>query len=160
MWKIEDEAGKEKDYNKMKEMFLAFAILAAAQDLRRKQIDLWVYVLFSVLAFVACLFEETSWFSVAAGSVLGAVLLACGRISGGAIGDGDGLFFLISGLMLGFRDNLLLLGMGIFLCGLFSTVLYVWNLLYKKRDVRKLEVPFLPFVAVCGVGNVLWEILR
>ena len=74
------------------------------------------------------------------------------------IGIGDGLFFLISGLMLDFFQNLTVLCMGVVLCGLYGMVLFVWNQIYWKKDVRKLTIPFFFFFLIPGIWITAMEL--
>ncbi len=165
-----------------KVLFAAFTVLAAWQDARRKQVDVWIYVVFGVAALLVCiagvpvsaaagnlyagksgLAEAGGWQAFAdclAGSALGLALLVCGYLCGGEIGAGDGCYFVVSGMLLGFWSNLLLLGAGTLLCGVYALAVYVRLHVCRGLCVRRMTVPFLPFVAVPGIGAVLWEVLR
>ena len=61
------------------------------------------------------------------------------------MGEGDGWFFLATGLCLGCERTFLLLAGGILLCGLFSLPVLAMGYVYGKSR-RKMEVPFLPFL--------------
>ncbi len=143
-------------------LFLVFLAAAAAQDLRRQQIELWVYLVFGTVAaavlVIGCMENADGagmiWQYLgdrAAGAVLGLVLLGFGAVSRGGIGAGDGLFFLISGLMLGFWDNLALLCYGILCCGSFCLGYFMWKRLQRAGAAGCDTVPFLPFVAIPGI---------
>lgn len=111
-------------------VFLVFLLAAAWQDFGTKQISSEILWLSGTAALVCqslsvlCLAfikeagaEETvlwfflnAWGPYLAGVLPGAALLALSWLGCG-IGAGDGFFFLVSGLLLGLRHNLL------FLCG-------------------------------------------
>ncbi len=147
-------------------VFAVFLLTAAAQDFKRQQVKLWVYILFGLLALIwdGYLWRTAdvgfSWNRHLASCSIGICLYLAGRLLEGGIGAGDGLFFLISGLMLDFSENLAVMCMGVMLCGLYGMVLFVWNQIYWKKNVRKLSIPFLPFAAIPGIwmaGMELWR---
>lgn len=138
-------------------IFSGFMLTAAIQDLRKKEVELWVFVLFGG---AACLLNIYLWLSARTGLAwqdqllscgLGAGLLLAAKLSQGGIGAGDGLFFLISGLMLRFWENLVILCGGILLGGMYALAVFGWNQMYGTRNVRKITIPFLPFAALPGI---------
>ena len=75
-------------------------------------------------------------------------------LSGGAVGEGDGWFFVVAGVALGVWNAVALFFMSLFLCCLWCAGMAVWG--WRHRiSVRRKTVPFLPFV----LPAVLW-ILR
>lgn len=140
-------------------LFGIFLFIAAMQDLRSKQVELWVFILFGILAFGLKVFlwlrsgTSICWWGHLKESCLGLGLLGLGKFCQGEIGAGDGLFFLISGWLLGFRENLLMFYGGVMFCGLYAMTTFVWYRICKKTKIGKVTIPFLPFVAVWGV---LW----
>ena len=94
-----------------------FTVLAAGQDLRKKQVDVNLYWIFGIIAGAALIFrmwedQNMMWEKAvqgAAGLLPGLALLGLGKVSSGSIGAGDGCYFLISGLLLGFWRNLAVL---------------------------------------------------
>lgn len=141
----------------MQMLFLAFLATAAIQDLREKQVKLWVFFLFGLLSLGLAGYlwlkpgMAYSWQEHLKSSSLGLGLLGMGRICREEIGAGDGLFFLISGWQLSFQENLLLLCGGMILCGLYAMTVFVWYRIFCQKRVGKETIPFLPFVAVWGV---------
>lgn len=142
-------------------MFLLFLLITAMQDLKRKSVRLWVYILFALGAAGALIYlwasgQEVIWTDRILGAGLGLIMLG-GSIAGrGSVGLGDGAFFLISGLMLGFWDNLALLLYGSLCCGLYCLVLLAVNLLLCHRNIRKRTVPFLPFLIPVAIW-IVWR---
>ena len=139
-------------------VFLVFLLAAAWQDFGTKQISSEILWLSGTAALVCqslsvlCLAfikeagaEETvlwfflnAWGPYLAGVLPGAALLALSWLGCG-IGAGDGFFFLVSGLLLGLRHNLL------FLCG---TVLLYRGLIWQNRK-------WMAFAGVCLGASVL-----
>lgn len=142
---------------KMKEMlFLIFLAVAAWQDMRDKEIDAWLYVVFGGLIWFGklCFDGPVELWREAVNAVPGIALVLLSRLSGGAVGEGDGWFFVVAGVALGVRNAVALFFMSLFLCCLWCAGMAVWG--WRRRiSVRRRTVPFLPFV----LPAVLW-ILR
>lgn len=141
----------------MKEMlFLIFLAAAAWQDMRDKEIDAWLYVVFGGLIWFGklCFDGPVELWREAVNAVPGIALVLLSRLSGGAVGEGDGWFFVVAGVALGVRNAVALFFMSLFLCCLWCAGMAVWG--WRRRiSVRRRTVPFLPFV----LPAVLW-ILR
>lgn len=145
--------------------FFLYVIAAAWQDGRRKAVSGWFFLFFFVhfvtlqvchrLYYGEISVGQTSiWFrgmstdsspgSLWAGCMIGVILFLIGRITEGALGAGDGMFFLIAGLYLGFWRNLFLLGSTLFLCSIAGLIYLVWGRV-QGRDYRKRTLPLLIF---------------
>ncbi len=149
-------------------VFLCFVLVAAAQDLRQKRVNIMIYAGFGAAALVLAIFhmvsgrELYSWLDFGASIFLGLGLLGIAALSKGAIGTGDGCFFAVSGLLLGFWENLALICYGILSCGLFCLGYYVLGYVRGGANPGKRTVPFLPFVvlpAFCIAVPELWQTL-
>ena len=142
---------------KMKEMlFLIFLAVAAWQDMRDKEIDAWLYVVFGGLIWFGklCFDGPVELWREAVNAVPGIALVLLSRLSGGAVGEGDGWFFVVAGVALGVWNAVALFFISLFLCCLWCAGMAVWG--WRRRiSVRRRTVPFLPFV----LPAVLW-ILR
>lgn len=118
-----------------------FTVLAAGQDLRKKQVDVNLYWIFGIIAGAALIFrmwedQNMMWEKAVqgtAGLLPGLALLGLGKVSSGSIGAGDGCYFLISGLLLGFWRNLAVLFYGTLCCGLFAWCILSGGILRKKK---------------------------
>ena len=134
----------------MKEMlFLIFLAVAAWQDMRDKEIDAWLYVVFGGLIWFGklCFDGPVELWREAVNAVPGIALVLLSRLSGGAVGE-------VAGVALGVRNAVALFFMSLFLCCLWCAGMAVWG--WRRRiSVRRRTVPFLPFV----LPAVLW-ILR
>lgn len=143
-------------------LFAAFLLLAAAQDLKEKQVDIWIYLLFGGAALALGTGRELadgaacSWLEYLSGVVPGIGLLAVSALSRGEIGAGDGYFFLVSGLFLEFWDNLMMLCYGVLFCGFYCLGYWFWCRFHMDMDAGKRIVPFLPFVVPPGI----WLVMR
>lgn len=123
-------------------VFLGMLGLSAYQDYKEKKVSLYC-VLFAGIAGIALhiLFLEHSVADILAGMSIGAVVLMISWVSRGRIGLGDGMVLVISGIFLGFWQNLKLFMMALLLAGIWSLFL-----LTIKKKGRNYRIPFLPFL--------------
>lgn len=141
-------------------IFLLFLFVAAVRDLKKKRVEVWVYVVFGGWALFALGYQriltgqEVDYGSLISSLCLGLGLLGCSMLWRDAIGLGDGCFFLVSSLMLGFWENLALLCYGMLLCSLYCLGVLIWNQVYCHRNARNDTVPFLPFLVPVGIWIV------
>lgn len=87
------------------------------------------------------LLREISLLSVLAGMAVGAALLGLSFLSRGAVGSGDALLFMVTGMFLGFLPNVLLLLLSSLFAGLTSLVLIA-----VKKNCKKKQIAFVPFM--------------
>lgn len=141
-------------------IFLLFLLIAAGQDMKRKSVEIRVYIVFGLWAWIALGYrqiavgEPVDWGMMLSGMCPGLGLIGCGLLWRNAIGIGDGCFFLVSGLLLGFWENLELLCYGLLLCGVYCLGYLTWNQIRNHRNVRNYTVPFLPFLVPVGIWIV------
>lgn len=138
----------------MKEILLVgFATVAAWQDAREKAVDAWLYVVFGGLIWFGklCFDGPVDLWQEAVNLLPGLGMVLLSKWSEGAIGEGDGWFFVIAGVALGWKSSLALFFVSLFLCCIWCTGIAVWGLVHRV-SVREKTVPFLPF----AVPAVLW----
>ena len=81
----------------------------------------------------------------------GVFLYLMSKATRGAIGEGDALVYLMTGVTLGFFGNIELLTLSLF----FSAIVSVFLLVFRKVGKKK-RIPFVPFTAIAyGVVMVL-----
>ena len=128
-------------------------LINAWQDYKEREILPWSLGAFGILGIMARMicgkaFRETM-LSVLGGLGVGAAMMVVSWVSRAAVGMGDGLLLCMTGVYLGFAENLELLLGALFLCGIYSAVLLI-----RRKAKRKTGVPFVPFLFVsflCGV---------
>lgn len=141
-------------------IFLLFLLVAAGRDLKKKSVEIWIYIIFGIWALLdmgyrwVVMGQQIDCGNLFSSLCLGFGLLGCGILWRDAVGLGDGCFFLVSGLLLGFWENLALLCYGMLLCSLYCLGYLIWNQVYYRRNVRKDTVPFLPFLVPVGIWIV------
>lgn len=146
-------------------IFMVFLLLTAWQDLKSRQIEVWIFGVFGIAAAVMMmnpgnLFEEVSWIQSALGAGFGLGLLILGKVTGGSIGAGDGCFFTVTGMMLGIRSCLLLFAGTVFLCGIYSLCFITYRKLRYSVKSGKEMIPFLPFAALTGICLMWSKVMR
>lgn len=134
-------------------VFLITGIYLAAMavvDHRHKQIPVLPGVIGIFLVVLARVVDGDVWKWVP-GVAVGIFLYFVGRITRGAIGEGDALVYLVTGVTLGFFGNLELLLVSLFFSAIVSIFLLVFHKV-KKTD----RIPFVPFTAIAyGVVMIL-----
>ena len=98
------------------------------------------------------------WADIGAAMGIGLLLLILSAVTREAVGRGDGWFFVVSGIYLGFWRNLELLCASLFLCLIAGGVIAALNLVRDREgsaNIRKLSLPFLAFAVPAGLGVML-----
>jgi leader peptidase (prepilin peptidase)/N-methyltransferase len=144
----------------MRGVVLLFLGIGSAADLKKKEIPVWLFLLFGGLGIVlqTGLFlagrRYDAWyltFSWVLGGFMGLLLAVISKVTGEAIGYGDAWTASVIGIWLGW--NVLL---EVFMFGIFLTAVYGGILFFIGKEDKKKKVPFLPFLLS---GYILWLIL-
>ena len=152
--------------------FLLFLLSAAWQDLRKKSIRASTFYIWGMMGLmfrgIQILYrlqqmvceetgksgEEIFWSMAVLVLELfldlfpGLLLLGISVVTEEAMGKGDGWFFLVTGLFLGFWKNVFLLTGGLFLC--FPVA--VWLMIGRWGKNTGIKLPLLPFMFPVGLG--------
>ena len=131
-------------------VFLAALCLAAATDLKSRTISRGFLLIFMLLGIRWRLFSKRPFSETLLAMLPGAVLLLFSRITAGEIGEGDGWFFVVSGLFLSWREAAVLFLSGLMLCGGYGLCVLAAGAAGGK-DMRKKRLPFLPFLLPGGI---------
>ena len=97
----------------------------------------------SAIAGLIChlMYRSQSIYSMLGGMVFGGVVFLFSLASGGKIGPGDGIVFMLTGLYLGVEKNLALMLIAFMLAGFWGLI----AILVLHRD-KKEKIPFIPFL--------------
>ena len=128
---------------------LAMIVIEAISDVKRREIKIVYLIVAGTIGILALVIsgEKSRIISSLFGIAIGLAYL-----TKGGIGYGDGLLLCISGLLLGVRNNIILLLMGCF----FSAVVSMFLLVIKKAD-RKTLLPFVPFLIPAVIVSFAFE---
>ena len=125
-----------------KVLFLLFLAVAAWTDYKSNSVHIGILCFGGILGVAARLTAGNLDFAdMGVGVLPGAFLLLLAYAGKQAIGYGDGLLFLATGLYLGWHKNLLLLLYALLAAAVFSMILMT-----ARRKKKEDEIPFLPFV--------------
>lgn len=130
-------------------IFTVYLLLTAAYDWKRQRIPAAVFVFFGFVG-VLCTDQAYGWrlYSLgdrAASFFPGIISLFLTWLTRGAMGAGDGCFFLVSALYLSGRE-LWTLWMGGLLCCSTGGLFVIVHGRREGNSVKNLRLPFLPFL--------------
>ena len=133
-------------------MVMVFLVIGTISDVRYKRIPIWLVAGFGTAAIVlrAAAWQQQSAMELISGVATGVFLIAVSAVTGGQIGIGDGLVFMVLGICLG-SNNVILLIIALILCAIVAGVL-----LAVKHVERKDRLPFVPFVLCAYVLQQLF----
>ena len=121
--------------------------LLAVEDLRIKKIPVIPLMLTGIVGMI---FHLMYWNrdiqDILGGISIGIVLYFISVITRGKIGKGDGVLFMVTGVYLGFWNNLILLWVACVMAGVVGAGMMV---AFKKNKDYKL--PFVPFVLLAAL---------
>lgn len=135
-----------------------YLLFMAGYDLKRREIQLGISAVVAALLAVVQIYGifqgETAWINAFSGVVVGILLIGVSIVTRGEIGIGDGITFIISGMVLGIFEN----GVLLFISLLFTAFTGIFLFLIKRVG-RKYTMPFVPFVFVSYGVICLWNII-
>mgnify|MGYP000008897687 FL=1 len=123
-------------------VLLVSLFLCAWIDWKTERVSVPLLLLGGMTAVLLHLFaQEESVFYLMTGMSVGIVLLLYSLVTHESIGYGDGCLFVMTGLFLGFWENLVLLLLASVLAGIGAA-----ELLFFRKKKKKERIPFVPFV--------------
>lgn len=120
-----------------------YLAVMAVIDRRKKEIPVLPGVICLIVLVLAQIINCESWSHWLPGILVGLFLYLVSKVTRGAVGEGDALVYLLTGVSLGFFRNLELLVCSLFLSALVSVFLLVF-----RRVGKKYRIPFVPFTAL------------
>lgn len=119
-----------------------FLLIEGIRDLQKHKVSMITVMIAGILGviFQFGIIQENG-LKIIGGILIGIVLLSLAKITREKIGYGDGWIFVVTGIYLGFRGNIYLLLLSLFLASLVSIYLLVF-----KMANRKTELPFVSFL--------------
>jgi leader peptidase (prepilin peptidase)/N-methyltransferase len=120
----------------------ALLLICAIQDLFKKRVYLWVIGIGAALTFICLPFlEKLSIADCIGGLTVGLITMLISKMTAGKIGMGDGILLCVTGIGLGFWNNLELFGIALFLAAVLSILLLLSRIVDRKKSI-----PFIPFL--------------
>jgi len=130
-----------------------FLILAVWQDWKWKSISARFLLAAGIMGIGFCMVQKRDILQTAGSVGVGITLLVLNKWTEGGIGEGDGWFFVVSGLFLDWQDNMQLFLSGLLLC--FGVSLFIIILRGVRQRRKGVTLPFLPFLLPMGVEMIL-----
>lgn len=125
--------------------------ICSYEDIKSRKIGVVMVLLFAIFGVITrLLLGSPDIRGMFGGMILGGALFVLGRAFKGSLGSGDALMVMVSGIYLGFWNNLVLLWIASFLTGILGIVL----ILMGKRNK---EIPFAPFLLVAYLVLLILE---
>lgn len=120
---------------------MGILLITAYTDLKEQKVYLHILSAGGIAGLFCCFFcQNPRLTDLLGGVIVGLIILGVAWLGKGCIGSGDGLMFMVSGIFLGFWDNLQLFLISLLLAGAAALFLII----VKKRE-RDLKMPLLPF---------------
>lgn len=118
--------------------------ICAWEDFRKKQLHVVTILGFAIFGILLhlCL-QKLTLQDMAGGMAIGGLLFGVSVLSGEKIGKGDALLVLVTGIYLGFWDNLKVLWGGTLLAAVAA-----FFLVFVKKKGRDYRMPFVPCLLV------------
>ena len=126
----------------------------SVMDLKDKKVNIWMVAGLGLMCVLGVVFNQnTNRFACAGGLALGLGAVGFSFISNEQIGMGDGVIIACLGLLLGFRNVLIVVCMASFFMALLSVVILI-----LKMGNRNTKLPFVPAIflsyCVCMVAQI------
>ncbi len=118
-----------------------FLTVCSYTDIKKKLVSVKVIVLFFLIGALICLNSGNSALAVIMRLLPGVFFVILSKVSGGKIGEGDGMVLLVTGLYLGLIENVWLLCLALFLSAVFSVAVLI-----LKKSGKNESFPFVPFM--------------
>ena len=132
-------------------VLLGVLAITAYRDYKEKSIYLYLPIAAGVIGVLLHIFFwERDLPDMLLGAGIGGCVLLLAWVSKESIGAGDGIMLMVSGIYLGFWENLELFFSALLLVGVLALFLMVVK--KKRRDYR---VPFLPFLLVAYLFQLI-----
>ena len=138
-------------------VFLIAYICFLIMDIRRQEIDLIALSIYGVAALVTLSFDKDSLTMIKLVDILysilfGLIIYLLSYFSGEGIGLADGIYFVINGLLLTLKENMILFVSGLFVAFIIGIFMFY---LQKNSSKRLQRLPFMPCFLPAIIGYIL-----
>ncbi len=142
------------NYTIGKIIIIIFMALCAFEDYKHKSVDLKIFIIMGFIEFIYYIYMlvlgiNIMWNEILAGAAIGIAIYLIALFSK-SIGEGDGLFFIISGAALGLNKNVSLFIISSILISCAGLYIAVKNFINNKNSAKK-EIALLVFTFPAGL---------
>lgn len=119
-----------------------FISMEGIRDLYKRKISMHSTILFGIVGILLQIPNyRDHWLSIAGGILVGVAIFVLSKVTKGKVGDGDAWILMVTGIFLGFRSNIMLLLLSLWMAAAVSILLLI-----LKKAKRKTELPFVCFM--------------
>lgn len=134
---------------------IAYLSMLSVLDIRFRKMPVWLLVVGGIAGTGYQIWkwvkgDPVSIVLIGVGAIVGILFLGVSKITGQALGYGDGIIILILGICLGFWDLSIVLMIAFFIASVMAIALIV-----VKKGKRKRTMPFVPFLCIGYIVFVL-----
>ena len=139
-----------------KAVLIIFLLIFTYQDIRKKEIYTFGLTLFYIAVTGMQIYKLLSGNyidikDIFFGIFSGALLFVPSRLN--ILGEGDAFVFMGTGAVLGFKRNLMLLFMSVFIISIYALFMSIYCMV-KKRKIKGMKVAMLPFITMANC--IIW----
>ena len=139
-----------------KAVLIIFLLIFTYQDIRKKEIYTFGLTLFyiAVTGMQVYKFLSGNYIDIKDiffGIFSGALLFVPSRLN--ILGEGDAFVFMGTGAVLGFKRNLMLLFISVFIISIYALFMSIYCMV-KKRKIKGMKVAMLPFITMANC--IIW----
>lgn len=129
---------------------ILFLTVETIKDIKTQTLDLWELLIFFAAGFIVRIFwiHEDVWNIFPAMSI-GIIMLGISFLSGEAMGYGDGMVVLVTGVLCGMRITIVTVCIAFFIMCVLAVCLLIKNGFYYKA-----KVPFVPCILAGFLGGL------
>ena len=134
---------------------IAYLSVLSILDIRFRKMPVWLLVVGGIAGTGYQIWkwvkgDPVSIVLIGVGVIVGILFLGVSKITGQALGYGDGIIILILGICLGFWDLSIVLMIAFFIASVMAIALIV-----VKKGKKKRTMPFVPFLCIGYIVFVL-----
>ena len=135
-----------------KAVLIIFLLIFTYQDIRKKEIYTFGLTLFyiAVTGMQVYKFLSGNYIDIKDiffGIFSGALLFVPSRLN--ILGEGDAFVFMGTGAVLGFKRNLMLFFISVFIISIYALFMSIYCMV-KKRKIKGMKVAMLPFITMAN----------
>ena len=139
-----------------KTVLIVFLLIFTYQDIRKKEIYTFGLILFYIAVTGMQIYKFLSGNyidikDIFFGIFSGALLFVPSRLN--ILGEGDAFVFMGTGAVLGFKRNLMLLFISVFIISIYALFMSIYCMV-KKRKIKGMKVAMLPFITMANC--IIW----
>ena len=139
-----------------KAVLIIFLLIFTYQDIRKKEIYTFGLTLFYIAVTGMQIYKLLSGNyidikDIFFGVFSGALLFVPSRLN--ILGEGDAFVFMGTGAVLGFKRNLMLFFISVFIISIYALFMSIYCMV-KKRKIKGMKVAMLPFITMANC--IIW----